>query len=136
MARARPEIGDRLGEAIALAQLGMLQASLGQTDLASEALQESLRVLREIRASSFEGSALELLGSVAEQRGEAEEARRFYEEALALMRGISHATEIASTLAFLGRLEVSRGEAAARLRGRSLPRRLPRLHNRERPAPP
>ena len=101
------EIGHRLGEGVALTNLGPLYAALGDGAAAGEALCEGREILQSIGARQAESYAIHELGRLAEQRGAAEQAHHLFAEALELRRELGYPKGVAATQVALGRLQVA-----------------------------
>jgi tetratricopeptide (TPR) repeat protein len=78
--------GHRQGEGLALNNLGLACAALGDVRKAIECYKQALAIAREIRDLSGEGSALGNLGSAYLDLGETRKAVEFYDQALAILR--------------------------------------------------
>lgn len=98
------ELGDTVGEARVLNDLGTLRRSLGHPDQAAAAHQRSLELYRHAGISNGEATALNNLGLVAETAGDLARAADFYEQALALWRQLDRPSAEAVTRQNLGNL--------------------------------
>ena len=81
------EIGDRRGEVMALSNLGLAFADLGQVERAIRSFEEALMIIdRQIGNRQGEGAVLDNLGSGFHRLGQVERAISFFEQALAIAR--------------------------------------------------
>jgi tetratricopeptide (TPR) repeat protein len=112
-------MGDRLGEAIALVNVGSLRLGFGDAEGARDALLAAAAIAETIGARLPLGFAQHNLGLLFAQTGEAGEASRWFDAALATRRAAGYRPGIAATTcevgALLGRLG-RRDDALAALR--------------------
>ena len=89
------EIGDRLGEALALGNLGNVYLARGEFDKAEEMLRKALEIEKKLGRLEGMGNAYGNLGLVAEQRGDLVEARKLWVKARDLFEkiGMPHMVE-------------------------------------------
>jgi tetratricopeptide (TPR) repeat protein len=82
------EIGDRTGEGIALGNMGIAYADLGETGRAIQFFEQRLTLAREIGDRRGEGNVLGNLGTAYLHSGETHRAIQFFEQALLIDREI------------------------------------------------
>jgi predicted ATPase/DNA-binding winged helix-turn-helix (wHTH) protein len=108
-------VGDRMGIARVLSNLGIVAEEQGHHTAAQSLLKESLAILRELGDQQGVSRALSNLGVVAQLQGNHSAAQALYEEALAIQRalgdrgmiaGLTH--NLGSALCFQG--DYSRGQ--------------------------
>jgi len=104
------EIGDRLGEGVALAALGLLSHHLGHDEAALESSQQALDIAQEIGDRSGQGGALTHLGHALAGLGRLAEAAAAYQQALALRRELGELQLALEPLAGLARVSLAQGE--------------------------
>ncbi len=109
---AARSLGDRLGEANALADLGSVCQRTGDYAEATELHRRALRLYREIGDRLGEANALGTLGIVGEETGTYAEAIDLYERALTLYREIDDRRGEANTLNNLGVVRADIGDYA------------------------
>ena len=105
-------LGDRLGMAHMLNNLGCEALELGELAYAEEVWQESLRVYRTFGDQRDLGNVLDNLGELAQLRGDYGEARRLHEESLALHRVVGDVRGIAVNFNNLGNTLCAVGDYA------------------------
>ena len=105
----------RQGLAKALREVGIVATYQGDLATASSALEESIRLWRDMAAKWDLGLALYNQGLVNETRGDITAARRDYEESLALFRALNEDSGKAVALFGLGHLAGRQGDYAAAL---------------------
>lgn len=113
------QLGNRLGEGATLIVVSAALIHLGQHSEAKEALEESLKALREPSPSAnelkwrrfYEGEALAWMGNIEMISGNLEQAARTLEQALAVNRETGNRSygEL-NTLCFIAALHSSQGE--------------------------
>jgi predicted ATPase/class 3 adenylate cyclase len=104
------ELGDTIGIARALGNLGVVAFDRGENDLATTFLKESLTLAKEAGDTFLVATALNDLGNVAYNRGDLERAESLYQESLGLRRQVGSNTEIARTLNNLGSVAFQRDD--------------------------
>jgi len=92
------EIGDRLGEGMALNGMGICYESLGQYDKALDCCEEALIILREMGNRAGEAMTLNNIGMVYDDLGEYQQALAYYQQALSILREIGDRATEAGTL--------------------------------------
>ena len=107
--------GNRVGEAIALVQLGGVQTHRGQLDEARQHLAAALAIEREIKHPETEGDAELALGNVEVEAGRPEQAESHYQRALSVCSAAGDRRGVADACWALGRLAVHAGEHAQAL---------------------
>jgi len=117
-AQAARHLGDRLGEASALTELGVLRRMTGQYPAAAQALDEALGMYRGVGSRLGEANALSELAVVRRATAAYPEAARALDEALGIYRSIGdrlgQATAL-SELAVVRRATAAYPEAARAL---------------------
>ncbi|MHC4954869.1 MAG: tetratricopeptide repeat protein [Planctomycetota bacterium] len=103
------EVGDRPGEATALANIGNVFLSLGRYEEAQERFERGLAIVREIGDRKAEASALGNLGNLLKFLGRMEEAKARLEEDLAICREIGDRLGEASATGNLGNVQLALG---------------------------
>jgi tetratricopeptide (TPR) repeat protein len=100
--QAARQLGDRLGQASALASLGILRRLTGDYPGAAEVLQEALGICRDIGDRLGQANALRELGSVRRQAGDYPRATEALAESLRICRDIGDRLGHAYALYYLG----------------------------------
>jgi tetratricopeptide (TPR) repeat protein len=111
------ELGERKGEADALAKIGEIRWWADQHEEARRRYEEALPIFREIGDRLGEANTIRALGHVHMALAEYGEARARYQEALPIYREIGHRLGEANTIKSLGdvhRMLAEYGEARAR----------------------
>ena len=111
--RAARDLGDRLGQAGALTNLGDMRRLAGDYPAAAEALEEALCIYRGIGDRLGQANALHDLGLVWRQTGDYLAAAQALEEALGIYRGIGDPLGQANALSQLGIVRQLTGEFPA-----------------------
>jgi len=110
--------GDRLGEAIALTQLGEAALDL-DVGAARAAVEESLAIFKEVGDTVREGLALRQLGGIARRAGDHSAAVAYLSEALVIWRALDHPWGIPAALRDLAGEALDAGDLdTARIRFR------------------
>ena len=108
--------GFRLGEALALIQLGDA-AEADDPDRAEALTEEALVLLRQLGEPVWEGMALRRLGEIAGRRGDRDGAAAWHEAAFAIWRQLDHPWGIPDALRTLADDALTRGDVdTARVR--------------------
>lgn len=81
-------LGDRLGEAVALANLGLAHEALGDRSAAIDSLEHSLAISRPSGYALSAARSATSLGQLREQAGDLQEAEARYAEAVELIESI------------------------------------------------
>jgi hypothetical protein len=97
-------MGDRLGEAVALVNLGSLQTLLGDKTAALDLLSLSAGISQTIGARHQLGFAQHEIAMLLAQGGEPGEAHRWFDAALATRRATGYRPGIATTMSEIGPL--------------------------------
>jgi tetratricopeptide (TPR) repeat protein len=103
-------LGNQMGIAGTLQQLGRLSQSQGEFEEARRLYNESLEIAKKLGNQNGIAISLRELGTLAQNRGELEEARRLYNQSLEIDKKLGNQNDIASTLRELGTLAQSKGE--------------------------
>ena len=104
------EIGDRIGEAGGLANLGCIFECRGEYDKAKEYLEKALAISIEIGDKEGEANCYGNLGTVLKDVNEYERAKECYEKGLAIVSKIGDRKQEAAFYTSLGTMFVIRGE--------------------------
>jgi tetratricopeptide (TPR) repeat protein len=107
--QAAGQIGDRAGQAQALADLGGVHLRLGRSRAAAEHLQQAVVMFRQAGDRTGEARALGNLGTVEQRRGCFGPAADHHEQALALYLQTGDRTGEARALVNLGNIEQQSG---------------------------
>ncbi len=112
------QLGDRLGQAWALDELGMVHQETGEYSAAAACLEEALELHRDLGSRHGEIVALNDLGELATRTSAPEKASEIHREALAKAIELGAPAEEARALAGLGRSQLAgdSAEAARNLR--------------------
>ncbi|MBI2921591.1 MAG: tetratricopeptide repeat protein [Planctomycetes bacterium] len=118
----RRAIGDRSGEADALANFALIENTRGNTGPALARFEEVLAIRRDIGDRTGEAGTISNMGTVYAKIGELSRAQESFEKALPVLRDVGHQPFIASTLNNLGNVLRRRGfvDDARRLHEESL----------------
>jgi DNA-binding SARP family transcriptional activator/tetratricopeptide (TPR) repeat protein len=100
--RAARQLGDRLGQAGALSDLGVVRRMTGEYQDAADALTEALAIYRDLGDRLGQASTLNDLGVVWRMTGQYQDAADALTEALAIYRDLGDRLGQASTLNDLG----------------------------------
>jgi tetratricopeptide (TPR) repeat protein/transcriptional regulator with XRE-family HTH domain len=100
--QAARHLGDRLGQANALSDLGEVRRLTGNSPAAAQDLEQSLAIYRELGDRLGQANALSDLGEVRRQTGDYLPAVRALEQALAIYRELGDRLGQAGTLNHLG----------------------------------
>jgi tetratricopeptide (TPR) repeat protein/transcriptional regulator with XRE-family HTH domain len=114
--RAGQHVGDRLGEANALSDLGDVRQLAGDYPAAAQALEQALDIYRDLGDRQGQANALSDLGAVRRLAGDYPAAAQAEEEALGIYRGLGDRLGEANALRIVGSLRLSTDDfpAAAR----------------------
>jgi serine/threonine protein kinase/predicted ATPase len=110
-------IGDRTAEGTALARLGMIYATIGETDVASDLFERSLQIAIGAGNRNLERSALGQIASNLYNHGNIVEARATFESVLTICREDGNREAEGATLGNLANIDSVQGavdEALAR----------------------
>ncbi len=108
--RSAQYLGDRLGQASALNELGDVRAATGDYPGAARDLEEALGISRDLGDRRGQASTLAILGLVRLATGDYPGAARDLEEALGISRDLGDRPGQASTLAILGSVRGATGD--------------------------
>ena len=108
--RAAQHLGDRVGQANALHDLGIVRRLTGDYPGAARDLEEALGIYRDLGNRPGQASALNNLGVVRQLAGDYTSAARDLEEALGLYRDIDDRLGQASVLNNLGMVRLGTGD--------------------------
>jgi tetratricopeptide (TPR) repeat protein/transcriptional regulator with XRE-family HTH domain len=100
--RAARLLGDRLGEANALSDLGDAQRLLTDLSASRQALEEALSIYRELGDRAGQASVLSALGAIRQKAGDYSGSARILQEALGICRELDDRAGQARILAELG----------------------------------
>ena len=106
------ELGERLGIAHALSNLGLLMFTEGDYDAARPLHEDSLSIRREIGDRNGVAASLGNLGLVAHAQGDLQTAQTLFEECLATSRELGHVHFTAHALTNLGGVAHARNDDA------------------------
>ncbi|MFH1859894.1 MAG: tetratricopeptide repeat protein [bacterium] len=104
------EIGDRMGESVALNGIGTVYQSMGESQDALKYMQEALGISREIGNYMVESTALSGIGMVYQSLGEPQNALKYAREALEISRAIGDRMAESIALNSIGLVYRSLGE--------------------------
>jgi tetratricopeptide (TPR) repeat protein len=112
------QLGDRLGQAWALGDLGMVHQETGEYPAAAACLEEALELHRDLGSRHGEIMVLNDLGELAARTSAPQKASEIHREALAKAIELGAPAEEARALAGLGRSQLAgdSAEAARKLR--------------------
>jgi tetratricopeptide (TPR) repeat protein len=110
------QLGDRLGEASALNDLGTVRRLTGDYSAAARAHEQALDIYRDIGERLGQANALVFLGEVLRLTGEYPAAAQTLEQALAISRDIGDRLGQANALVFLGGVLQATGDYPAAVR--------------------
>ena len=111
-------LGDRLGQARALDELGLVQQLTGDFPAAAASAAEAIELFRDLGSRHDLAMALNSLGELSLRTSAVQEARSHHSQALAIARELGAPLEEARAREGIGRslLQQERAEAAAHLR--------------------
>ena len=109
------DLGNRLGQANALSDLGVLRRVTGDYPAAAQVLEQALGIYRDLGNRDGEAGALNEKGTLHRVSGDLTSAEESHQQALELARAIASPWDEARALAGLGRCALA-GERAARPR--------------------
>jgi DNA-binding SARP family transcriptional activator/tetratricopeptide (TPR) repeat protein len=110
--QAARHLGDRLGQADALNDLGVVRRLSGDYPNAARAVEEALRIYRDLDDRQGQANALNELGIVRYQTGDSRGAARALEEALGIYRDLGDRHGQANALSDLGAVRLLTGDYA------------------------
>jgi tetratricopeptide (TPR) repeat protein len=110
--QATRHLGDRMGEADALSNLGDVRQLTGDYPGATGALEEALRIYRDLGDQGGEVEVVNEVGALHRVRGDLEQAEACHRQALDLAREIGSPWDEAHGLAGLGRCALAAGHTA------------------------
>ncbi|MEA2523389.1 MAG: hypothetical protein QOF73_616, partial [Thermomicrobiales bacterium] len=105
--------GDRLGEALALRQLGVTHQCRGEFDAAWPLMEAARDGVAGLGERVWHGVLLRDLGILATQRGDHDRGRAYHHEALALWRRLDHPWGVPAALRDLADEALTRGDVTA-----------------------
>jgi tetratricopeptide (TPR) repeat protein len=111
-ARAARHLGDRLGQAGALHDLGAVRRLTGDYPAAAQALEHALDIYRDLGDRGGQAETLNETGTLHRVSGDLAKAERCHQQALELARAIASSWDEAHALAGLGRCALAAGHAA------------------------
>jgi tetratricopeptide (TPR) repeat protein/DNA-binding XRE family transcriptional regulator len=114
--QAAQQLGDRLGQAGALNDLGDVRRLTGEYPAAAQVLEQALDIYRDLGNRSGQAGALSDLGVVRWQRGEYPAAAQVLEQALDIFRDLGDRLGQANALRLLGAVRRLRGDYPAATR--------------------
>lgn len=107
------EIGNRLGESHALANLGNIAMDLGDYARAKTSFEQALHIKREIGDPENEGVVLSSLGLLAHQLGDDGAACKYSQQALQIVQEIDDRATTGEALTHLGHALAGQGQLTA-----------------------
>jgi non-specific serine/threonine protein kinase len=107
------ELGDALGVALSLGNLGQVAAGHGDVERGVPLLEESLLLLRELGDRERIASALSNLGAAALQAGDTARGEEALQESLAIRRELNDRPAVAASLTALARAAAHQGDHRA-----------------------
>jgi non-specific serine/threonine protein kinase len=107
------ELGDALGVALSLGNLGQIATGRGDIERGIPLLEESLLLLRELGDRERVASALSNLGAAALQAGDGKRADEALQESLSIRRELNDRPAVAASLTALAHAAASRGDQRA-----------------------
>jgi transcriptional regulator with XRE-family HTH domain/tetratricopeptide (TPR) repeat protein len=110
-AQAASRLGDRLGQANALTDLGSVRWRMGDYPGAAKALEQALEIYRDIGNRTGQASTLNEWGTLHRVRGDLTQAEGCHRQSLELARAIPSSWDEAHALAGLGRCAMTGGHA-------------------------
>ena len=108
--RLQQELGDKLGVAASLHNLGIVAGDQNDLAAASTYLKRAINLWQEIDGDSGLANSLSSLGKVRYRQGDFANARRLHEQALLLHRRLKEVSRIASARAHLGDVARHQGD--------------------------
>jgi tetratricopeptide (TPR) repeat protein/transcriptional regulator with XRE-family HTH domain len=102
--RAAQRLGDRLGQANALLDLGVVRQETGQYPDAAESLQSALAIYRDLGDRLGQANVIRELGVIGERTGKYPDAADVLEEALGIYRDVGDRLGEANVLVWLGHM--------------------------------
>jgi tetratricopeptide (TPR) repeat protein/transcriptional regulator with XRE-family HTH domain len=111
--QAANNLGDRLGEADALSNLGIVQRLTGAYGAAARAHEQALGIYHDIGDRLGQANALSALGAVQHMTGDHQAAVQTLEEALTIFRGLGAWLGQANTLVYAGGARRATGDFPA-----------------------
>jgi len=104
------EVGDRVGEATTLNNLGEVYRVTGQPKRALELYRDALSICREVKDRAGEATTLNNMALVHDTTGQPEQALELYQEALPIWRKVGDRAGEMTTLNNIGYIYFRRGE--------------------------
>jgi tetratricopeptide (TPR) repeat protein len=111
--QAARSLGDRLGQANALNDLGHVRRLTGDYPAAAQALEQALSIYRDIGDRRGQASALLYLGQVQLATGDYPAAAQALKQALSIYRDIGDRRGPANALLYLGQVQLATGDHPA-----------------------
>ncbi|HEV2252229.1 MAG TPA: tetratricopeptide repeat protein, partial [Streptosporangiaceae bacterium] len=111
--QAARHLGDRLGQANALTELGVVRREMGEYQATAQALEQALDIYRDLGHRLGQANALSHLGFVRLATGEYPAAAQFLEQALGIYRDLGDRPGQAIALRYLGDVRRVTGEYPA-----------------------
>jgi tetratricopeptide (TPR) repeat protein len=105
------DLGDRLGQANALSELGVVRRATGDFPAAAQALEQTLGIYRDLGDRGGEATALNEKGTLHRVSGDLAQAEGCHRQARDLARAIASPWDEAHALAGLGRCALATGHA-------------------------
>ena len=108
--RLAKRYGDKLGEAAALGNIGVIRHDYGELGNALKKLREALAMTRKYGDQHAAAPYLANIGNIYRDKGKLGKALKFCEDALAISRGIGDKSGMASCLGNIGNIHRDKGE--------------------------
>lgn len=104
------EIGDRLGQAAALSNIGTVYLATNQLQEAQRRFEEVLSLYREVEDRESQGIVLSNLATTYASLGQLQQAKLYSAEALTIAREVGNRPTEAATLSDMGKVHTDLGE--------------------------
>jgi tetratricopeptide (TPR) repeat protein/transcriptional regulator with XRE-family HTH domain len=111
--QAARDLGDRLGQAGAVSELGLVRRLTGDYPAAAQTLEQALGIYRDLGDRLGQAGALGDLGLVRRTTGDYPAAAQAHEQALGIYRDLGHRLGQANALSYLSDVRVATGEYPA-----------------------
>jgi tetratricopeptide (TPR) repeat protein/transcriptional regulator with XRE-family HTH domain len=111
--QAARDLGDRLGQAGAVSELGLVRRLTGDYPAAAQTLEQALGIYRDLGDRLGQAGVLGDLGLVRRTTGDYPAAAQAHEQALEIYRDIGHRLGQANALSYLSDVRVATGEYPA-----------------------
>jgi tetratricopeptide (TPR) repeat protein/transcriptional regulator with XRE-family HTH domain len=111
--QAARDLGDRLGQAGAVSELGLVRRLTGDYPAAAQTLEQALGIYRDLGDRLGQAGVLGDLGLVRRTTGDYPAAAQAHEQALGIYRDLGHRLGQANALSYLSDVRVATGEYPA-----------------------